>query len=452
MRAVIMCGGEGLKMWPYNRFWQKACLPVGNTPNILRIIKQLKNRGISDIWVLTAYMEAQIRYTLREAGDITILNASADIAKALSTVCEGQSDLIVYYGDVYAHDADIAALLENYKAQGNSLLLKSLDAQYKSIDYICASAKDGKVTAFYGHPRGSYANYKVAGIFALDSAALSYNAFNPNVFMNVCVGGMPGKEFYFEQSLQIALESGISLSPVIISNNYADMDFPWDIMTANAHFCADVVGALAENNIGEGSSVSEKAEITGFIRMGKNSYIGPRVVIEGNCFIGDNVVIDNGAIIGKNCVIGDNSSIVNYCKLSPATVIGNKNRIGFTAEIEGVTFDNVSAIHNCEVYGVVGRNTDIAAGCTMGILRFDDMDNPVKAPVKKYSGKYTNGIFIGDYARTGVGNIFSPGVKIGSNSALGPGLIVSKDISENKMVLVDQQTTEIEWSSKRYGW
>ncbi|MCL2565487.1 MAG: NDP-sugar synthase [Defluviitaleaceae bacterium] len=452
MRAVIMCGGEGAKIWPYNRFWQKACLPVGNISNILRIVSQLKSQGISDIWVLSRYMEAQIRYILRESEGVTIVNSAPDVCKALSALCEGQDDIIVYYGDVYVHDEDFNALLENYKGQGNSVLLKSLDSQYKSLDYICADEKDGQVKAFYGHPRGNYANSKVAGVFVLDKEALSYNAFNPNIFMNVCVGNMPGKEFYFEQSLQLALEAGVSLGSVFTAYNYADMDFPWDIMAANAYFCTDVVGKLEKDDIGEGSSISEKAEVKGFVRMGKNSSIGTRVVIEGNCIIGDGVVIDNGAIIGENCVIGDNSTITNYCKLSPNTVIGAKNRIGFTAEVTGVTFDSVSAIHNCEIYGVIGRNTDIAAGCTMGILRFDDMDNPVKAPLKKYAGKYTNGIFIGDYTRTGVVNIFSPGVKIGSNSALGPGLIVSKDIAENKMVLVEQQTSEIDWGSKRYGW
>ena len=452
MRAVIICGGSGDKIWPFNRFWQKACLPVGNIPNIIRIISQLKNQGINDIWALTGYMEEQVRYILRENEGVTIINGGGDTCKALSAACEGQDDIIVYYGDVYIHDEDIKALLDNYKARGSSVLLKSLDASYKSIDYICADAKDGKITAFYGHPRGNYANSKVAGVFVLDKEALGYNKFNPNIFMNVCVGNMPNKEFYFEQSLQLALEADVSLNCVFVSHNYADIDFPWDIMTANAHFCTDMAGGLVKLNIGEGSSISEKAEINGFIHMGKNSSIGARVVIEGNCIIGDGVVIDNGAIIGKNCVIGNNSSLVNYCKLSPNTVIGNKNRIGFTAEITGVTFDNISAIHNCEVYGVIGRNTDIAAGCTMGILRFDDMDNPVKAPLKKYSGKFTNGIFIGDYTRTGVANIFSPGVKIGSNSALGPGLIVSKDIAENKMVLAEQQVIEVDWGPKRYGW
>ena len=452
MRAVIMCGGEGRRIWPYNRFWQKACLPVGNVSNILRIIAQLRNQGISDIRALTGYMEAQVRYCLRETNGVTIVNDGGDPGKALSAACEGQGDLIVYYGDVYVHDKDLAALLESYKARGSSVLLKSLDAAHKSTDYICANAQNGEITAFYGHPRGAYANSKIAGVFAVDGKALYHNSFNPNIFMNVCVGNMPNKEFYFEQSLQLALEAGVSLRAVFVSHNYADMDFPWDIMAANAHFCADTVGGLKENSIGDGSAVSEKADIKGFIRMGKNSFIGDRVVIEGNCIIGNEVVIDNGAIIGADSVIGNGSSIVNYCKLSANTVIGAKNRIGFSAEITGVLFDNVSAVHNCEVYGVVGRNTDIAAGCNMGILRFDDADNPVKAPSKKYAGKYTNGIFLGDYSRTGIGNIFSPGVKIGSNSALGPGLIVSKDVPENKMILVEQQTTEIDWGPKRYGW
>ena len=453
MKAIIMSGGSGSKISPYHRFWQKSCLPIGNEPNILRIINQLKSAGIEDIAVVVDYMEEQVRYVTRKCGDIEIIKAqTGKIAETLESICEGQEDILVYYGDIYLHDNDFSAFLKSYREKGNTVLLKNLDEKYKGTDYICADYKDDKVKQFYGHPRGNYGNAKVGGCFAINGEISSYFKYNPNIFLNVCVGQMPPHEFFLEQILNTAIEDGIVFHGVFTRHNYVDIDFPWDIMIANQYCCEDECIKLTKNVIGEGATISEKAELRGFIKIGKNSVIGDRVVIEGNCIIGDNTVIDNGAIIGANSIIGNNTFVKDYCKLSANTVIGNHNRIGFTSEITGVTFDHVSATHQCEVYGVVGRQTDIAAGCIMGILRFDDLETEIKAPVKKYSGKYTNGIFLGDYMRTGIGNLFAPGVRVGSNSCLGPGLVVNKDVPENKMLLVKQEVIEIDWSSERYGW
>ena len=58
-------------------------------------------------------------------------------------------------------------------------------------------------------------------------------------------------------------------------------------------------------------------------------------------------------------MIGDGSQVLHYAKLSDNTVLGNYVKVGFTAEISGVLFDYVAAVHNCEVYGVVGSYVDI---------------------------------------------------------------------------------------------
>ena len=453
MKAIIMCGGSGSKIAPYHRFWQKSCLPVGNVPNVLRIINQLKAAGIGEITVVVDYLEEQVRYLTRKCSDIELVKAHpSKVAQTLESICEGQQDILVYYGDIYLHENDLKALLESYKEKGNTVLLKTLDEKYKSTDYICADYSGDKVKSFYGHPRGNYGNVKVGGCFAFNGEIAEYFKYDPNTFLNVCVGQMPPSEFFLEQTLNTAMEDGVVFHATFTRHNYVDIDFPWDIMIANQYCCEDECSKLTKDVISESATISKKTDIRGFIKIGKNSVIGDRVVIEGNCIIGDNTVIDNGAIIGANSMIGNSTFVKDYCKLSANTVIGDKNRIGFTAEITGVTFDHVSATHQCEVYGVVGRQTDIAAGCIMGILRFDDLETEIKAPLKKYSGKYTNGIFLGDYMRTGIGNMFAPGVRVGSNSCLGPGLVVSKNVPENKMLLVKQEVVEIDWSSKRYGW
>lgn len=452
MRAIVLCGGKGEKIWPYNEKNQKSCLPVGNTPNILRIVEQLESFHINDIVLLTGYLEQQVKYALRKKKSVKYVSAySENMARVILEVAQEDQDFLVYYGDIYAEDEDLRRMLLSYQENGNSALLNRCQGDFHTTDYICAMA-DEKIYAYYGRPRKHYVNARSAGIFIVKSDVLEYVRYAPKGFSNLCVGGMSKDEFYFEQCLQTAIEDEKSIHAVYTQGRFVDIDFPWDIMDANEAYCLSRVSAMKVNKIGEGSKISEQAEINGCIKIGKNSFIGSGVRIEGNCEIGDNTVVDNGVIIGANSVIGSRSIVKDYCKISPSSVIGNDNKIGFSAEVTGVTFDRVAAVHNCELYGIVGANTDIAANCQMGILRFDDGECTQKVGEKRYGGKFANGIFLGDYSRTGVGNIFFPGVKVGVHCALGPGLIINKDIKSRKLVLVNQEIVEKDWGPEKYGW
>lgn len=201
-----------------------------------------------------------------------------------------------------------------------------------------------------------------------------------------------------------------------------------------------------------GSEISSMAVIKGKISLAENSRIGNRIIIEGNCQIGNDTVIENGAIISKNVAIGNNCLVQHYCKISDHTVIGNKNKIGYLAEVTGVTFDRVAAVHNCELYGVIGTNVDIAANYQTGIVKFNDAESWLKAGDKRNHSRFSNGVFIGDYTRTGICNVFLSGIKIGSNCALGPGFIAGHDVASNSVIIVKQEIERREWGASKYGW
>lgn len=450
MNAIVLCGGNGEKIWPYNKYWQKCCLPVGNEPNLVRIVKQLNRYGIENIILLTGYLTNQVSYIMLNNNSIKIVTTDEDIAKAI--VDNASDHTIVYYGDTYVSDVDFLNFLEKVRHNRNVMLLKELDQFCTPQDNICAQFNGDIVESIFGHPRPHYVNTKICGLFALERDILDFCRYAPETFLNVPVGGMPPKGFYLEQVLQTAIENGRTIYGIVCKGNYSDIDFPWDILTANQMFCSDYVSTLSESKIHETAKISDKATINGNIILGENSYIGEKVVIKGNCIVGNNTTIDNGVIIEENTVIGDNTIIKDYAKISANSVIGNHNKIGFHAEVSGVTFDRVAIVHGCQMYGIIGRSTDIAAGCQVGSLRFDDLDTTQTVMCRKYTGNNTNGVFIGDFTRTGISNLFFPGVKIGSNAALGPGLIVSKDIGENKLVMVSQQTTEVDWNNSKYGW
>lgn len=452
MKGIILAGGQGNKMFPFNAKWQKACLPIGNEPNIVRIVKQLQRFGIDEIVVLTDYLKKQVAHVLRDCENVDICHtASHAINHDLVEVASGR-DVLVYYGDMYVSDRDLNDLLLKYRDQGTTMMLEKKGNKFRVSDYIAAVEMGGIIENIYGHPREHYAEARVCGVYALEANLMKYIKHCPETFLNVPVGGMPPAEFYLEQCLMEAVKDQRIINAVYASQGAVDLDFPWDILFANEKYCLERVGPLSENRIGLNVTISEQARIYGKIMIGDNSTIGDNVIIKGNCIIGSNTAIENGVIIEENCVIGDNCTVTDYCKISANTVIGNHNKIGFTAEVAGVTFDRVSIVHHSQVYGVIGKGTDIAAGCQTGNLRFDDLENPNRVGDKTYSNKFTSAVFVGDHTRTGVGNIFFPGVKIGANCALGPGALLQQDIPHNKMALVNQDLNLKEWGSSRYGW
>ena len=55
MLAVIMAGGEGMRLRPYTQVIPKPLLPVGEKPILENLINQLKNEGFHDLIITTGY-------------------------------------------------------------------------------------------------------------------------------------------------------------------------------------------------------------------------------------------------------------------------------------------------------------------------------------------------------------------------------------------------------------
>lgn len=456
-KAYVLASGYGRKMWPYSDKWQKCCIKIGNIPNIVRIVNSLIELGIDDITVAAGHMAAQVKYYLGNIEGVHIIEEQSanGTARTLLNCMKNDipGDFLVVYGDSVIDKESIRHILEQYDEEGASILVKRLGDGTRANYHMCAQVERGRVKAIYGHPREHYVNSRIAGVFALSKEIIPFLENNPGRMLNVPVGGMPPEEYMLEQSLQMMVESGIDIHASDVSRYFIDLDKPWDILEANKEIIDDTFREIKADIICEGSYVDASAVVMGRLRLGKGSKIGRNVIIKGDVWIGDNTSIDCGAILEGNNIIGDGCSISDYCKISAYTTIGDRNRIGFNAEVQGVTFDGVSIVHSSEVYGVIGSHTDIAAGCMMGIVRFDDeMCRQKVGSVYEEAGKYGNAIFLGDYTRTGISNIYYPGVKVGSNCAIGPGVIVDKDIESNKLVLAEQVKMYRDWGAEKYSW
>ena len=114
--------------------------------------------------------------------------------------------------------------------------------------------------------------------------------------------------------------------------------------------------------------------------------------------------------VGENSIIEDFSLIANACG---DVIIGKKVLIGCGSKITGpVTFgDNILLAQNVVISGL---NHD-----------FDDINTPIV-----HQGFSVKTIFIEDGAWIGAGAIITAGVRIGKNSVVGAGSVVTKNIPD----------------------
>ena len=450
--AVILCAGAGTKFWPYANIRNKVMMPVSNQPIVSYAVESLHTLGVENIVLVAGSFHEEIRAYFRDDPSVRIVVDAAPKGTAYSLLQAKElvdSDFLTLYGDTILATEDIAQLAEAFEATGeNTALVSAID---RGSEHIGCTIEDGKVCEIYGHSRDDSTHRFGGFAFRYDFfEALQYNGCR---FTYTDVGMMSPIEGYLEITLGDEMRRGMVLHAVAAKEKYYDIDRPWDALEANAAMNAKKCGALTENILAEGASIDETAVLHGFVKLGKNSVIGKNVIIEGNVIIGDDTEVKNGAILSENVVIGDRNRIRNACFIEAYSTVGNDCIVSHAAELDGMILNRVYLYHYMEWCGVIGENTDLGAATVCGSLRFDDSITlqRVKGRRELHNG-FGDAVFLGDYCRTGVNAILMPGVKVGTYSVVGAGVLLKKDVPDNTIIYNEQNLTEKHWGPEKYGW
>lgn len=102
--AVILAAGFGMRMVPINTEVPKALLEVNGEPLIERIIKQLHEAGIKEIYIVVGFMKEQFEYLIDDYGVELIVNneySSKNNLHSLSLVLEYLSNTYIVPCDIW---------------------------------------------------------------------------------------------------------------------------------------------------------------------------------------------------------------------------------------------------------------------------------------------------------------------------------------------------------------
>ncbi|CAK3794899.1 fused N-acetylglucosamine-1-phosphate uridyltransferase and glucosamine-1-phosphate acetyltransferase [Vibrio crassostreae] len=178
-------------------------------------------------------------------------------------------------------------------------------------------------------------------------------------------------------------------------------------------------------------------DLRGELQCGMDVEIDTNVIIEGSVSIGDNVVIGTGCVL-KDCEIDDNTIVRPYSVIEGAT-IGEDCTVGPFARLRpGADMRNNSHVGNF----VEVKNTRLGEGSKANHLTYlgdaeigQRVNVGAGAITCNYDGANKFKTIIGDDVFVGSDSQLIAPVTIGNGATVGAGSTVTRDVSENELVI-----------------
>ncbi|MBD3360448.1 NTP transferase domain-containing protein [Candidatus Peregrinibacteria bacterium] len=217
------------------------------------------------------------------------------------------------------------------------------------------------------------------------------------------------KDDLYEVALDNLIKSGMKMKAVSYEGFWQPIKYPWHI-----HKIFRYLFDKSNKGIGRFTDIADDATIKGEVIIGNYVRIFEGAVVNGPVYVGDYSVIANNALV-RNCHIGQDC-VIGYCSEIARSYLGN----------------DVWSHTNYIGDSVIGNNVSFGAGSVTGNLRLDEYNVLFKYGNEKIdTGLKKFGLVCGDNVRIGVNTSFMPGVKIGSDSFIGAGVVIGKDVPEN---------------------
>lgn len=416
LKAVVLAAGEGSRIWPLAESRPKHLLPVGGKAILTHTLQALSENGVKNVFLVVGFKNDLIRSSLGDGSHLGVRIKYLDqkrwtgTASALRVAYDaiGKERFLALYGDLLVNASAIQTVLE--KAEDSARVMGVVRIPTPS-EYGVVKLEADRVARIVEKPeRGLAEGWINTGIYVLDE----------EVFQAIDGTSVSKRrEYELTSSLQRIIDEGKQLKAAIIAReDWMDIGRPWDLLGANERALATL-----------------QHRVNGAVEQG--------CVLRGPIWLEENASIKAGSYIEGPAYIGAGSRIGPNARIRPSTSIGENVVIGTSCEVKNSIIMNGTKLPHLSYVGdsIICEGCNLGAGTTTANIRFDE--EPIQMRIKgriQNSGRKKIGAIIGDQVQTGINVSIMPGVRIGSNSWIGPSTLVANDVPSGFSVFLRQST------------
>jgi len=388
-KNVFLFFGKPLLEWHYEqlvRLGVKKCIVVANSNNF-EMIKHIEvPKGLQAEFV-------------KQQGE-----GQGEAVKAVHAVYKEGPALIINASDVYTDEMIESLIKANQKDPKNMYIGTIEKDQYFPGGYVVTNDK-GEVTKIVEKPGERNIPSNIIRIVAdmIPNIQQLNTTLEKKKYSASCG---------YEDAMTDMMKSGMKCF-VKKTTQWSCLKYPWHVQDVMEHLLRGI----------------EKPHIHASVKIAENATIIGNVWIEAGAKIMEGVKIVGPCYIGKNAVIGNNSMVRE-------SMIGDNVITGFNTDITRSFIGNNSWFHSNFIGdSVIGNNVSMGSGTVLANLRLDEGE--ISSIVKKEkinTRRNKLGVVIGNDVRIGVNCSIMPGVKIGSYSFIGAGIVVAEDVEEKMFV------------------
>ncbi|MGB1475256.1 MAG: sugar phosphate nucleotidyltransferase [Candidatus Poseidoniaceae archaeon] len=165
MKAIVVAGGHGSRLYPMTKFTHKTLLPLSGRPIIDYVLSTVRSAGITDITIIGNKFIDKIREHVGDDVNYVMEAEPKGVANALQLARNGNegTPLLIWFSDNITN-IDLTQDLKEFSS-GAILLTREVE---KPSDFGIAVVNNGEIVDVVEKPSSNIGNLAIGGIYIFD--------------------------------------------------------------------------------------------------------------------------------------------------------------------------------------------------------------------------------------------------------------------------------------------
>ena len=187
MKALILAGGKGTRLYPLTYTCAKQLVPVANKPVLHRVIEAIREAGITDLGIVVGDTASEIKQSVGDGSrwDVTVQYIGQDAPLGLAHAVKisqdfiGEDRFVMFLGDNVIQGG-ISTLIRKFESSDSNAQVVLTRVAHPQ-QYGVAVLKNGTIVRLVEKPRDPPSDLALVGIYMFDTTIFkAVNSIGPS--------------------------------------------------------------------------------------------------------------------------------------------------------------------------------------------------------------------------------------------------------------------------------